>query len=157
MEITEEQQNDQTIAQKDRPSEVIVEEDDAVVEPQPEPETTTDDSGEEEDDFEELDDTPLINAEKVNWDGEVVVEGEIPWNKKKIGNTNITQGQAAGIGAGALTAIIIGSLVFAFITWRKRKAIAVQARRASTFIVRQSIKARQSIKDIIYRGGDKVE
>jgi hypothetical protein len=70
------------------------------------------------------------------------VEGQIPWYDKKIGNTNLTQGQVAGIGTGAIVAIVIGSLVFAIITFRKRKAIAVQARRASTFIVRHSIKAR---------------
>ena len=80
IEITEDQQNDSTIAQKDRPSEIIVEEeeedDGTVVEPEPEPTEPADD---EDEDFEVLDDTPLINAERVNWDGEVVVAGEIPW------------------------------------------------------------------------------
>lgn len=139
MEITEDQQNDQTIAQKDRPSEIVVEDEGDSTTTEEDPgDTTTDENTEveEEEEYEVLDDTPLINAEKINWDGVKVVEGEIQWNKvveekiqwneKKIGNTNLTQGQAAaGIGVGALVAIIIGSLVFAFITWRKRKAIAV--------------------------------
>ena len=97
MEITEEQKNDQTIAQKDRPSE---EEDETTNDTEDGDSTetakdttndeTTDGNQTEEDDYEQLDDTPLINSQKVNWDGVVVVEGEIPWKDKKIGNTNFT-------------------------------------------------------------------
>lgn len=92
------------------------------------PEPTTPVVKEVVDEFVELDDEPLKTEERVNWDGDIVEPDEGTWLDQtafSIGDTEITVETVVGLSAGVIIAIIVGSLVFLYITWRKRKAIAV--------------------------------
>jgi len=94
---------------------------------------------------EELDNQVLIetdpNSTKVNWDGEEIPEG--PWIDRelfKIGDISVTNKDVV-VGSGTIVIIVIVVFsVCAFISWRKRKEIAIQARRASTYLRRASSK-----------------
>lgn len=120
-------------------NETVVEEDDTAT-----PDNSTEEAEEKivEDDgaeFIELNDELLDTAERVNWDGEIVDVDEGTWLDQKafnIGDTEVTVETVVKLSAGVIIAIVVGSLVFLYITWRKRKAIAAGARRASTIIVR---------------------
>lgn len=98
----------------------------------------------EEESYEVLDDTPLANQEKTNWDGETVAnDGSwAAWRKEEafaIGNLSVTNEEAAA-GAGAtLIVIIILVVICCVISILERKKIAEEARRASTGI-RNSIR-----------------
>ena len=99
---------------------------------------------EEEESYEILDDVPLVQGEKTNWEGETIAEDGswAQWRKEEafaIGNLSISNEEAAA-GAGAtLIVIIVLVVVCCVISILERKKIAEEARRASTGI-RNSIR-----------------
>lgn len=80
----------------------------------------------------------------MNWEGEVVPEG--PWLDKtlfSVGDTDITNEHVV-LGSSTIVIIIIVIVaVCCGVSWWKRKSIANQARRASTWI-------RRSINEQVY-------
>ena len=71
------------------------------------------------------------------------------WTDKElfsIGDFTVTAQDAVISSTVIVILIVIGSLICLYISWRKRHAIADGARRASTFIVRQSQILRNTIK-----------
>ena len=78
-----------------------------------------------------------------------MVPSDESWIDKElftIGGVEVTAKDAVISSTVILVIIIIASLICLFISWRKRHAIANGARRASTFIVRQSQIIRNTIK-----------
>ena len=82
---------------------------------------------------------PTDDTKKVDWNGDVVPDG--PWYDHKlfsIGDFKVT-GKTAAIGSGTIIAIAFVSCgICSFISYRKRKTIAIHARRLSSVATRAS-------------------
>ena len=82
----------------------------------------------------------------VNWDGEVVDDSWFNREAFTIGDLVITNKEVTQVSGVTIAIIIISVLVCVAISYRKRKRIAIEARRASEFVRRSTRKVRMSIK-----------
>ena len=83
--------------------------------------------------------------QKINWDGHVVPEG--PWYDKTIMTIDGTpiKTKEVLIGTGGIIAIVLITMaILSYISYRKRKAIAIVAKRLSTRLSQTSEKIRRS-------------
>ena len=114
-----------------------------------------------EDSFVETDDSvlPTSDEERVDWDGNEVQYNAISWSEQEaftIGNTVVTKGDVAKVSGLTIALIVISSLICLYVSWRKRKRIAQEARRASEFIRRSTRKIRMSIKKLAGQNVDDI-
>jgi hypothetical protein len=83
----------------------------------------------------------------LNWDGVVVPDA--PWYDKSLfslgANDVLVKHAALGVG-GMLAIIASATAICTFISWRKRKRLAQEARRISAVMRRVSTQARRSIR-----------
>jgi len=83
----------------------------------------------------------------VDWNGDVIPDG--PWFDHKlfsIGDFDVT-GKDAAIGTGTLVAIILVAVgICSIISYRKRKSIAIHARRLSSVAMRVSSRVASSFR-----------
>mmetsp|Transcript_15725 Transcript_15725/g.24156 ORF Transcript_15725/g.24156 Transcript_15725/m.24156 type:complete len:133 (+) Transcript_15725:874-1272(+) len=89
--------------------------------------------------------------EKVNWDGEIIPDG--PWLSKEvisIGDVTLTNEDLVVGSSTTVIILLILQAVCMYASYRKRKRITVEIRRASEFIRRTSSYLRHSISG---RGG----
>ena len=84
----------------------------------------------------------------VNWDGEVI-DRDKPWIDEEaftIGDLSVTNQDLVVTSSSTFIIIGIVCAVLAFISYRKRKAIATEARRASQFLGRLSVRVTHNIR-----------
>ena len=90
---------------------------------------------------------PNDNTVKVDWNGDVVPAG--PWYDHKlftIGDFEVKAKEVA-IGTGTIVIIVIVSCgICSFISYRKRKSIAIHARRLSSVARRASSRIASSVR-----------
>lgn len=91
-------------------------------------------------------DIPTSEDVVVNWDGEVIDDSWFSREVFTIGDTVITNKEVTQVSGITIAIIIIIVLVCMAISFRKRKRIAMEARRASEFVRRSTRKLRMSIK-----------
>jgi hypothetical protein len=94
-----------------------------------------------EDDVVILDDSDLPTKDqvKVNWDGETVDDNWFQNEAFKIGDRSITNKEVTQVSGFTIIIIIVITLICMYISWRKRKRIAQEARRASEFVRRSTV------------------
>lgn len=89
---------------------------------------------------------PADDQVRVNWDGVTVDNNWLDTEAFKIGDLSITNKEVAQVSGATITLIVIIILICLFVSYRKRKRIVVEARRASEFVRRSTRKIRMSIK-----------
>jgi ATP/ADP translocase len=91
-------------------------------------------------------DVPTSEDVVVNWDGEVIDDSWFSREAFTIGNTVITNKEVTQVSGITIVIIVIIVVVCMVVSFRKRKRIAMEARRASEFVRRSTRKLRMSIK-----------